>query len=438
MKNDSTWHTYHTVWLLTVVILFSSGIFFLLQTDHAKRNATSNSYTRAPTVTKKPTTSMDGKQFFVTHIPNLNNLTLKDLPDYSGYIKEMYPYKNRLIISGSGLVMDYDPSKHEMIRMSPWKCGDATVIKEDLYVMCLDESEEREVYKVNLATGIMKTTHITSKDTNKAFINPTMTGHNETLWGETWDWIFKLDTKTNKIQYYETVDLPFNCKNEPYENCHAPDDIYVENGTVKVIEYNTESILAYDYKTDNWNLTDEKGDLLHRQRKSSNEWDINIPDYLSLSPIIDNKRYLFSDTGMYILSNNDLPKFMYKLNIPTLYYYFRPMYIDSKQNQILLVCHSYQGIGGAYKGSTVADNFCIYLIDIKTGKTIDLLKKSYHGNGDTKTYYPFLSSLGLEAEYSEENDQITAVNKKTHRVSFKVDLKKQSITYINLTVDPQK
>lgn len=163
------------------------------------------------------------QNFFYTAIPKpLDKLTIFDLPNYRVLLGAA-KYKDHIWFTGNGTIIEYNPQTNAIVSYSNAEkayCFDDLVqIDKYLYTVChminkIDpndvasdyrgrEYSDNQIFKINTETHTVENIY-SSEDGLLSGENYRLYLDGEILWIATFDGVGRLDTKTEKIEFYTT------------------------------------------------------------------------------------------------------------------------------------------------------------------------------------------------------------------------------------------
>jgi len=313
---------------------------------------------------------------FTPEISNFETLKNDDLPNFYD-VRGVYPYKKSLIIMGVNKIIEYDSISKKTLRINtkPLSCAySSAVIDNYLYIGCNGYSSDdpSTIFKVNLDSQEIEKTYGAVDLTGWNLTNIELSSHGKTLWGSSWQGVFKLNTVTDKPELYRPESLNFLKTKDGLENtCGAPNFIIVENNQVKVLGENCDNITIYDEKNNAWTPSVEKAYLASRINKSAKDFGLDLPYYSSFSDIVNNKRYLFSENAIFTLSKHGLPEKIHSIQQKGKYSPAGKVYITKDEKYAVIISSDYEGPDRIHPRK-MSDALLVNLIDINTGNTMNL------------------------------------------------------------------
>lgn len=256
-----------------------------------------------------------GEQYLFTEVPNFDRLSLEDLPYISSNLvgRSVIYYKEHLVITSENKIIEYNPKNNQIVRQSNMllpRIGGLAVIEDNLYIVgdSLDKKEndfpgKTVIYVVSLKTG--KIVKILLNNDQRDFANLNLVSKDGYLWGGSWDGVFKIDPTLGTIT--ELVS-----KNKLYSPHLA-----FENG--KLMASDGQQKFEYNYITQTWDekpFIQSNDDLQYSKNNSIfEELSLQLPPFLSVYPITNDKHYLFADIGVFTLERGQFPKQFLKVNL---------------------------------------------------------------------------------------------------------------------------
>jgi len=144
--------------------------------------------------------------------------------------------------------------------------------------------------------------------------------------------------------------------------------------------------------------------------------------YFSIAGRRSNKYYILANDGVYTLEKNSFPKLITKVNIPV---GGNTSFVDNKEEYALLI----GPVFGMVVGDTFSDRMVSYLISLKTGELVDLLKTTgLSSSTNTSGLYKTLEKLPA-AEQKEVANGVVYIDKVTKNEIVRVDFSSQKITF---------
>lgn len=359
--------------------------------------------------TNNTSNSLLGQRAFVGYVPNFDNLQLKDLPSLKD-IRLLYPYKNLIIVVGANRIVYYDPQAQTIIKQNTeiLSCVvSAAVIDNYLYVGCNGTMKGTQpnvswtpstLYKLNLDSEKIEKIYFGDSQKDHTLINLRLVADNKTLWGSSNDEVFKLDTNDGSFTFYSLQHLgfPSDCVSQ---------GIYSDKGVIKVSTWDNKPPCVggsiYNNQKDSWQyLSAEKASapFLHDYQIISAltlENESKFPSFVAISNLVSYKYYLFGKGNIDTLNNQQFPKKFMKLSGYLSDVVAKNALVNSKEEYAILVGWPvlYEGIGFP---------FSIYLIDMKTGITEDLLKNEKNVN----LFYKLSSDRQFKVRQNLSSDKL--------------------------------
>lgn len=180
----------------------------------------------------KTATPASNQQVLVSYVPNFDNLTLDDLPDFSD-IRDVYDYNGNTLVVGYNRIVEYNTASNMYVRVNDPKVlgciNSSAKIDNFLYISCNSHYPENKqlpndksvvassVYKIDLETGKI----IKKYFGNELESDPDLIANNEfvfktkglrsnlhlgsrgnTLYMASWDGVEKMDILSGKISLY--------------------------------------------------------------------------------------------------------------------------------------------------------------------------------------------------------------------------------------------
>lgn len=374
------------IWIALIVISISGLIILYLNSN--KLQSTSNN------------------QALVNHVPNFDNLTLNDLPNFSDF-RDIHDYNGHVLVIGLNRIVEYDKEKNEFIRVSdPKVLGciyDSTRIDKFLYVSCnshfpdgkfLPEAKTivaSAVYKIDLDSGKIIKKYFGDElpleqpidfnsgsvfDMKGARANLALGSRGNILYMSSWDGVEKMDTKTEKITIYS-----------------KPNELKPGNelsGAGLGIPIGISS-------------------------------PIKTPEFKSISPLHDSKYYILASDGIYILMEGQFPQKIidYKIDATDI-----SKSTFSKDGQYLVF------IGPALEsnqGQILSYGVNVYLVDINKQSLIDL-SKVVKGvkNSKTESLSDQISDK-INNGYFEEDNGVISLKDRENKLILSLKLTNQKL-----------
>lgn len=411
---------------------------------------------------------------FIDKVPFFEKLDYQNLPQTYD-IRNAYNYKSNLIIAGFNKIIIYSPTENKIIKQNNPHILDclnsSTLIDNFLYVLCYGNDSKRGLFVVDLDNNkIIKSYHDKLKIPLDKFLqisrekqlaiptllNGRVTGKNNNVWIGAWNGVFKIDTKTDEVNFYKNKDMGFsegcqsfraysnrktvlilpvnssNCeggltlfddsnnlwKNFKVNDFDVTDDrkdinldliAYSENNLY--LSYILESskrglkmrLTTYDWKDEKWiKVIDYFGNEGYKKFRNTILSDTVItfsgegsttnysyidkttgkpidsvsplPSYLGISQLLNNKYYLFSNNGIYVLEKEGFPKLLFPVQIKNSYVNeYSKFFVNEKEEYAVLIGRR----GGMdLSNPTLRTELYADYIDLKSGKITNMISRS--------------------------------------------------------------
>ncbi|HEX7017748.1 MAG TPA: hypothetical protein VF209_02475, partial [Patescibacteria group bacterium] len=321
---------------------------------------------------------------------------------------------------GAYLIMEYDPETDTIYRLStePLSCAtSAAMVDNNLYIACHEVAgESSKIYKVNLESGEIIARYNDVELTGQSRVNLKLLSQDNWLWGASDEGIFRIDTKTTRIDTYNHAALQM-----PVE-CLHPAHIYFEYDQLKVLYQNCDRVSAYQAESDTWVLTDEVGELPTKINLSEKDFGLDLPYFMGYTRIVENKRYLFADSGLYVTTASTLPKKIFSWEIANPPDSINPEAYVTPDGALALF------IGQAYdlwyldpsKTPTLEESLFLYLVDLTTGESTNLVP--IHPQAKTPIETISVPNFLEPLTYEERDGKVIVKGKEFSTVLLTVDL----------------
>lgn len=223
---------------------------------------------------------------FVAGYPDFDNLTMRSFRDTHDR-RNMFPYKNHIIVVGLDFVYEIDPSNSTLVRRlrpDALPCANwGTVIGSNLYILCY--SGKYGVFQIDLETGnlVKSYTNYTylqdGRDTTDfKFGNASIVSMGNMLWLGGPEGVISINTKNDQVRFYTDQEIGIKAING-YE-------VFATKEYMGVVAYGHESgVSIYNPRRDTWTR------LANPQALPEGQND----DYLSVFGVTDKKVYFIQN-----------------------------------------------------------------------------------------------------------------------------------------------
>lgn len=386
--------------------------------------------------------SLIGQQFFVDRVPNVDSLTLRDIPSFSD-IRGMYPYKNMFVVIGLGSSIDngrvvlLDSDKKIAKENTILRCiYSGALIGDSLFVSCNGDMDlanhpslsASSMYRINLDTGIIETSYFGDGQTH-FLTNLQLISKGNILWGYSSDEVFRYDTSSNTFIFYSHAQLNF-----PYL-CNSL-GIYSDNDSITVLTQSNSSVVGceggsvYNESTGKWSYSVAKSYRKHYF--NSDDFYLNLtkhysdilPYFFGLSNRINDNFYLFSHKGIYVIKKDHFPAFLKSSTIP---YEIEESYVFADETNALMM-----GLV-ASQDPVISDRIPILLINLRTGSVLNLSQFPSNAKLLDPLYvnnYKWLSRVLVGPKTYEEQLSMLIVKDKIGVPFMKINLQTKIITFL--------
>lgn len=319
----------------------------------------------------------------IPYIPNFNNLTLADLPNFDD-VRGVYNYKDNLIVTGIDKIVEYNPAKKEIVRVQDTSKIDSVYntakIDNYLYVVnpqgLLKNGKSwldiwSRILKIDLDTGKIVKTYFGDPVKDKKYTNLYIASKDKYLWASSRDGVMKINTSTDLITNYSVEQLQI-----PNYSCSSYILLNLQGTiTISLNCLNEQGILTYNEAQDSWThktmSSEEQAKLINKRLKDFN---LDLPTYFAISNQINGKYYLAATDGIYTLKKDSMPIIFLPTKVnPNYLDGNSKFYVDTKESYLFLIGLP-GGIGSDHP--TIGTELGADLVNLRTGEDIDLIETS--------------------------------------------------------------
>lgn len=368
----------------------------------------------------------------VPYIPNFENLTIEDLPNFSD-VRMVAPYKDRKIVMGYGLIIDVDASgKLYRINAPEFNCAfSAVVVGTSLYTTC-NETEKMQftpdgqivssvstVVRIDLDSGKIEERLDMNALTGVQHVNLKLESKGDDLWGGSRAGAFRYNTTSKQMTFFPS-EIIFAGKQA---RCFDIGHIAIENDMPVVFSQNCEVISSFDASAQAWSSKDVANELPKRLNLTLKDFGLTLPAYGAISPIVNGKRYVFASDGVYALKKDGFPEKKLAMDLEVLAQ--DNAFVDPDEKYAIAISNAFGGprmdVPALWEGLEV------YLITLADGIKTELMS-TFPGKNDPATAYNgTIEELWKEIQFAKEGDIVRVMNDTGEEALLVIDVAKKSL-----------
>lgn len=374
--------------LILVVIMISGlvigGAYYYKSITNKTVEPTTQNDFPSPQYTQRKAAESE-KEVLVKEIPNFDNLKLNDLPIFSD-VRSVYKYGENVIAVGYSKIAEFDSISKKFVRVNKnesfGSIDSGVLVGDYLYISGNrpdnnpnDFPPKRMIYKIDLRTGMLAKTLFA--DDPRRFANLALTEQGGEIWGSSWDGVLRINPQNDTvIKIYDYNELGLK---EP----SCPFNIFVKDNILTVFSncYDT-GFSRYNEVTDEWTYKKETDTNDAREypkmiNRRFPDFGLDLPAFSYISNKVNNKYYIFSDKGVYVLKRGQFPEFLTDAKVKGSYAVgevgedVRPkIYVTKDERFIVLIGANICGLAVYDTCSPLATE----LVNLKDHKIADLLR----------------------------------------------------------------
>ena len=375
------------------------------------------------------------------YIVDFDNLNVTKLPNFVD-VRGVYPYNGNEIVTGVDQIVEHNPAKGTLVRVLDRTKMDSVlstaIIGDYLYVVSAPGLLSKgimwpdlwaRIYRIDLKTGKITKQYFGNPASDVHHINLSIASEGDYIWVSSNDGVFRINTKDDTMKTYGPLQLTMN------PSCLS--NLFNKDNVIFTLVNcdNKLGRLIYNKNNDSWSFEalDSKGfsGLINLRLE---DLGINLPSYSHVSNVVNGKRYLFSDKGIYTLVKNQFPK-LYKNVVISSSLASSPVEGPGVSGPFVTRDEKYALFVGPQICGALPIDQCspviVGVLDLKTGAMEDLLKDN--------TIYDAMSTdnkIKLTEELSsviaeEKGNSVIFKNEKTKKTILTVDTSLKTASFAN-------